>query len=197
MLPFSTAFVAANGTLLTAFSARFFNVAAIALWIQGNRAVCPVSGPPLVASGCAGVTDALWQANQYAQCVMGAMANSYMGPCVRCQGAGSGSFYAYLGAVAGVSYLVKYNAGVLTVLNSNNPPFAPGDVIRIEAVGNTLSCFVNGAATISAVDATFPTGKGGIGGLPNGSDSAVVSLLTGNMSGPTSDGSGIWPMGAS
>lgn len=188
MLPFSTAFVAANGTLLPAFNAAFENVED-PIEIQGNAA------SPIGASGsCVAYADAGWLADQYSEMTVGIMSGDFIGVSVRCQAAGTGQFYAFLGTNSG-SGLYRFNVGFVTLV-AGGPAFSPGDIVRLEISGATLTGIINGVPVLTAGDATYGAGRGGLTGFPFGAPamSRANSFRAGNILAPAV-GAGAWPMG--
>ena len=62
------------------------------------------------------------------------------------------------------SYLLKYDGGPSVILASRpGSHFLPGDVVRIEARGSTLRCFLNGVLILTATHSALTGGAVGVG----------------------------------
>ena len=185
-------FIAANGTLLTAFNPSFFDVDG-PMWVQNNGAVGSVGG----ATSITGVASGAWQPDQYAQGIVSLLdplTVGYVGYAVRCGAAGSGNGIAYLSTVApGNSFMLRYVAGVFSILGTG-AAWASGDFIRIDAVGNVFTPWRNGVvADIGpVVDGTYATGVGAVAGFRDDPLSLLGDFETGNVG---AGAPSIWPLG--
>jgi hypothetical protein len=71
-------------------------------------------------------------------------------------------------------YIVADIAGGNTVVHKTNPEaqltsastaWAPGDVMKVTAVGHTIQVFRNGALVASVIDGTYTSGRVGFSGV--------------------------------
>lgn len=99
--------------------------------------------------------------DQYAQLVL-ADTTAYAGVVVR------GSLSAYTGYVAVAagtdSAISKFVAGTPTAVATGGPPFANGDVLRLEISGSTLTLKKNGVVVLTGTDSSISSGYAGIAG---------------------------------
>jgi len=58
----------------------------------------------------------------------------------------------------GTIYIREHTAGTVTTLNTASYTATSGDVIRMSAVGTSLSCDVNGTPTVTATDGSITSG---------------------------------------
>lgn len=105
------------------------------------------------------------QADQFAQ---GTRKGGYGGVVVRIPPAGLGGYYVKHDSYWNVLRVYRYNigGGSITQLGTYAwTNWAPGLVSRLEAVGNTLSVFINGTKIFEVSDPnnTWPTGGVGLG----------------------------------
>jgi len=175
-LPFSTSFVAPDGTLLTDFNPVFEDVQSF-MQIQGDAATSSVNG----VADCVAVNESFDDSHFAEVGVDNIVAGHYIGVAVRAQAAGSGSFYNYFGDSVG-SFLSKWVSGSFTVLATGGP-FAPGDVARLEADGATLTPLLNGLADIAPqTDSDLTGGRGALSAFGSSSfQSSAATFLTGNL----------------
>jgi hypothetical protein len=115
--------------------------------------------------------------DQYAQIVVRAVANGAAYAEVMLRSAGNaGTFSGYTFYTDGVNgaghtELAVFSAGTPTVLCNFSPaaPFANGDVLRAEIVGNVITCYKNGVVLVpstggtSVTNATLASGSAGLG----------------------------------
>lgn len=183
-LPATDAFTAANGTVLTTYSASWTNN-------NGTFAINTNSVHP--NSGVADDAAAHWNADvfsndQYSQGTIVALgATIYIGVSVRCH-ASAFTFYQFNSDSADGCYLDKYVAGVYTQLGSTGGVFAVSDVIYLQASGTTLTPKKNGSTVVTPgaqTDSAITSGSAGIGGAGNGSTSRLDSWEGGNLGGAT------------
>jgi uncharacterized protein YjdB len=119
---------------------------------------------------------AFWSANtfsndQYSQAtITGGLSggSQYVQIIVRATGTGDGRYSNYLfytdGASGGGHTEVAKNInGAQTTFRSFAVTFATGDIIKISAVGTTITCYKNGVAIGSVTDSSLPGGSPGIG----------------------------------
>lgn len=147
----------------------------------GSNWTTVTSMDPLAVAGneCIGTNSgshnvAYWSANsfdddQFSEMTVGAAAvgpgTTYWGPVVRAQ-VGAQSFYVmYVNNSAVGVTIYRWQAGSATQIDGGGvaPTVAtPGDVLRLEIVGNALTAYVNGVARATATDSTFASGYPGI-----------------------------------
>ena len=119
---------------------------------------------------------AFWSGNtfnndQYSQVrITSGLASSYqyVTIIVRASGKGEGLYNGYLFytdglAGAGHTEVAKNINGSQITLRSFPTTFASGDVIKIDAVGATITCYKNGVAVGSITDTSLPSGAAGVG----------------------------------
>jgi hypothetical protein len=102
----------------------------------------------------------VFPADQYSEAVIGTLVNinNYIGPGIRWSAANNTTGYLVLvGLGTNNAFLQKYIAGASTQLG---PTFtgAPGDRIRLSAVGNVLTVTQNGIVVITVTDSAIATG---------------------------------------
>lgn len=89
--------------------------------------------------------------------------NEAVGVCVRVNSSGSG-YCATFYIANNQAYIVNMVAGVFTgVVIADGTSWTPGDVMRLEVVGTTLTLKRNGTTTASQADSTYTAGQYGIG----------------------------------
>ena len=106
-------------------------------------------------------------------------ASSALGPAVRVQASSEG-YYTLTAAGSQIALEVQ-SAGVNTPLGTFNHQVAPGDILRLEVQGTTLTGKLNGATIITANDSSFASGSAGIAALNTTSPSAGNDWSGGNM----------------
>jgi uncharacterized protein YjdB len=119
---------------------------------------------------------AFWSGNtfgndQYSQAriTSGLVSGSqYVQITVRAKGRGDGIYSNYLfytDGVAGANHteVAKNINGTQITIRSFPVGFAAGDVIKIAAVGTTITCYKNGVALGSITDTSLPSGSPGVG----------------------------------
>lgn len=100
---------------------------------------------------------------------------STFGPVVRHDGSTVGNFYMLRRTSGTQLSLYKNIAGATTLMTTVNITLAVNDVMRIEAIGNTINGYINGVLVSTTTDSARPTG-------------AYCGLrVTGNTSGGTWD----------
>jgi uncharacterized protein YjdB len=92
---------------------------------------------------------------------------------VRASGKGDAVYRNYLfytdgAAGAGHTEVAKNINGTQTTFKSFATTFAAGDIIKIDAVGSRITCYKNGVAIGSVVDASITAGAPGVGVYGNG-----------------------------
>lgn len=187
-LPASDNFVAANGTALTTYSANWTAVKNT-FTIQSNSLQCGTGGDYCFAT---------WNADsfpndQYSQVTISAVVpSSYVGPTVR---GTTSSFTGYICIAESSSSLqiqrISAGAFAATVGSVYTGAIAPGDVIRLEVTGTTLTCKQNGVTRASGTDATIASGSAGVAAFNNGI-SRQTTWSAGSLStGPTISNSAV------
>jgi uncharacterized protein YjdB len=131
-----------------------------------------------LARGSIGAKDlfAFWSANnfnndQYSQVrITGGLSSGsqYVQIIVRASGTGDGAYRNYLfytDGVAGAGHteVAKNINGSQITIRSFATTFAAGDIIKISAVGTTITCYKNGVALGSITDSSLPSGSAGVG----------------------------------
>lgn len=181
MILYSSSFVAADNTLLTDFDSRFHDII-MPMWIQGNRAIGSVDGNNLTA-----LTGITFNDDHWAEGVVGESDAGeflvYFGVAVRCGAPDSGNGYVYIASGAAGSYLLRYDSGTYTVLASDSQLIAPADVMRLEAVGNVITPYLNGVpATMGFVtDSTYGSGASGLGSFRQSTIVGLSSFSAGDF----------------
>lgn len=176
----SDSFPYANGNLHTAN----------ANWVFGANTF-QVSANKVFASSAsvssAFRSDQVWPADQYSETTMvigGTAATQNGGPAVRVA-AGATTFYGVQCASATFA-LIKEVAGVLTSLGTNAVFPVTGDVIRIQAVGNSLTVFKNGVAVsgmTNITDNSIASGSAGLWGVGNATTNGYSTWAGGSVKG--------------
>lgn len=111
-------------------------------------------------------------------------AGSYFGVNLRWAASGTANGYTCLITPGGTIYLSKWSAGVLSFPGGLfSYVGASGDVVRFEAVGASLSCYVNGILRASAVDSDFTSGSAGVEAYANSvaGDVVIDTFSAGNF----------------
>jgi hypothetical protein len=105
----------------------------------------------------------IFPSDQYSEMSFSAFGSAGVdGPAVRITGAGNGYMGLY-SASASTLYIDKIAAGNAAGLGSlGGVTLSPGDVLRLEVVGSTLTLKVNGVTKLSASDSTFLYGSAGM-----------------------------------
>lgn len=128
-----------NGTLLTTHS---INWTATYNNLQINSNECGPQGGG--ESACEWNAES-FSGDQFGEATVSANTSSGsrdVGPAVRCQGVGSGSYYGFYGYNV-ESFLFRMNEGTFTELSSFGD-FDLNDVVRIEMIGSTVQGMING-----------------------------------------------------
>lgn len=142
--------------------------------------------------------------NQYSEITISALTDgsSFMAPGVRMSGAavgGSGNTNGYIGLAIGptgsasTAFITKFVNGTQTNITSVAATFQIGDVIRISAVGTTITMFQNGTQILQTTDAAVTSGFPGFFiASSTGVTNAQISLWAGGGVGiPTTFSSGL------
>lgn len=175
MSDYSTTFIGPDGTLLTAFAARFFAVTNN-LVLNANLACGFSAGAQVDQVGVTGN----WSPNQFAEGTVGALGGvSYCGLSLRNGTPGSGNGYWWSGTV-GVSYFGYNVAGVFTTL-ATVAAFAPTDFIRMEGDEGNINLLINGASVGIWADATYANGSPGLCGFRNDLASGMQDFRCGDL----------------
>lgn len=98
--------------------------------------------------------------DQYAKAVVGGSTGGYHAAVARIDTA-SETYYAAFWT-GGTGYILKYIAGVQTVLNSTSSTLATNDVTEIRCIGTTITSWLNGAQLLTATDSAIASGRFGI-----------------------------------
>ncbi len=103
--------------------------------------------------------------DQFSQITIGAVggSTSTLGPAVRMQN--SGENYYMLAAIGTTVNLQVESAGANSTIGVYNHQIVPGDVLRLEVQGTTLTAKLNGTTILTETDSTFASGSAGIAGL--------------------------------
>jgi hypothetical protein len=164
-LPATDAFTAADGTVLTTYSANWSNNDG-GFDIKSNS-VCPNDS---------GESGAFWNAdsfnnNQYAKITRTALESGiWLGAGVRMAGAGTATYYAYYCSTSAQSdYLYKFVAGSDTELDRQSGEFTTNDIIELRVDGTTLTPRKNGSTSTmgAATDSSISSGYAGLGSYQN------------------------------
>lgn len=162
-LPATATFTGTDNQELTAANANFTSVTgAMAIW--HNR----VSGNTSNNESCYRWNADTFNNDQYAQIVVteDLEAANFIGGSVRCQ-SGSAGYYSYYEDLTN-RYFFKMVTGTYTDLVAPKTGVTNNlnDVLRIEAQGNLISAFLNGAADsgFSVTDNSHASGSGGVSG---------------------------------
>lgn len=122
-------------------------------------------------TGFAYRTDTTWQADQYSEVtavVATSSATQNCGPAVRVSTSADNAYCIQF--ANNLFQISKCVAGTFTPLATSGSFPVTGDVIRLQVVGNVLTCFKNGTAVTgltNIVDNTFASGQAGIFGAGN------------------------------
>lgn len=193
MLPFSDSFTGPDGQALTVHNAGYVNVVGLAE-LFSNAAV----GTILIDRTVTAWAGDVFQADQYAQGLLaGPGGAGRAGVAVRCGGAGSNTFYAFYNYIAGpFTRLIKVVAGVGVGLAAPGPVAAPGDVLRLEVSGNTLTPYVNGVVSPIGpiVDVDIVAGTGGVYFFDDDPDDRLEDFITGDLN-PIVVSPSLYPLG--
>jgi hypothetical protein len=95
--------------------------------------------------------------------VLNTDANKCVGPIVRAQAAADTFYAARCLGPAGASAVLKLHktvAGVGAELTSATVTINVNDTVKLEIVGNTLTCYVNGVSRATTNDSAIPSGGG-------------------------------------
>jgi len=109
-------------------------------------------------------------------------ATSALGPAVRVQSSGENCYA--LAAVGATIQLQVESSGVNSSLASYAYQVVPGDVLRLEVQGTTLTAKLNGKAIITATNSAFTSGAVGILALNTSSPSTGDDWIGGPISLP-------------
>lgn len=144
-----------------------------------------------VRGGGAGRQGSLWSADtfgndQYAQLVIATNNANYAGVILRGSVDGAG-YYLSVGAYGAAYYIEKCTAAdVCSTLNTGNPSWTPGDLLRCEVSGSSstlLQCFQNGALFASYTDSASPILSGFAGLAGYNPDAEADNWEAGNLGG--------------
>lgn len=170
-----------NATVVTASYTEAFTGTAGALsgsWTQQRTSGTINRTGGGLGRGSIGSKDlfAFWSANtfnndQYSQVrITGGLSSGaqYVQIIVRASGTGDGVYRNYLFytdgmAGAGHTEVAKNINGSQTTIRSFPTTFAAGDVMKISAVGTTITCYKNDVALGSITDSSLPGGSAGVG----------------------------------
>jgi hypothetical protein len=154
------AFTASDSTAITTYDSNW-------TLLNGNFAINTNEVHSNTAS-----TDTLarWTAgsfndNQYAEITLSALtSDGHIGVTVRSQ---EGAFSGY-GAYASSQEvkIMEWNAGTPTT-HYTGAAYSPGDVLRLEISGTTLTLKKNGSMVTTVSDSTYSTGRPGLSGYSN------------------------------
>jgi hypothetical protein len=123
-----------------------------------------------------------YPADQWAEITVGgglSVGNNYAEALVRASGSG-GTFQGYSfntdgGSGALHTVITKWSAGAGADITNFATTFTTGDKLRVEIVGNTLTCYKNGVNLGSFTDSTSPISSGAPGcGVYNASGNTVL-----------------------
>lgn len=182
-LPATDAFVAANGTALTAYSANW--TVSQGTWdIQGNSAHTTIAG----ASG--GVTQAayglaFWNADTFggdqSSSVKMTTSNTgtgYFGPAVRVTAGGNGYMCICNGGSVIIDKMVSGTTSFIGLQGSLS--VIAGDTVTLTARGTALNCYVNGILKLTRTDSSI--GAAGSAGIATyGSDASGTAFRGDNF----------------
>lgn len=113
-------------------------------------------------------TAMTWPDDQYSEITVGTLTGGavFVGAGVRMNP--TGNFYGFVGiAGTNTAYIQRYSGGGGTTLTSTTVTINPGDVMRLEIRGTTLTAYLNGTVVMTTTDATYATGNPGIAGFNN------------------------------
>jgi hypothetical protein len=185
-LPATDAFTAANGTALTTYSAQWAYQSDAAFEIRSNGV-----SPQITAGSLEG--GAYWIADtpsddQYAEVTIGGVGGvAAIGPAVRVSTSADTRYGLYTDGSG--TFLFKVVAGTFIQLGSNGGSCSPGDVLRLEVSGTTLTAKKNGSP-ITAIaaggqwtDSSIANGQIGITGYGEDDLTYATSWEGGNLGG--------------
>lgn len=120
--------------------------------------------------------------DHYSECTISTSAYQVMGPAVRMQ-SGSSDCYFLFASVGGTTVAIGYmlNKAYNSTLASFNVGFANGALLRLQAVGSTLTAFVDGNNVGNVTDTNLASGypglhnASGVGSLDNWQADDVAS----------------------
>lgn len=121
----------------------------------------------VVVDGAASRAGAYYSAvafttDQFAQANITA-ANSIIGVCVRMNAAPPLQGYCLISG-SNLFDILKINGGVTTILAAGAPNVANNSIIKISAIGSTITGYLNGVQVYQVTDTALPTGNPGIYG---------------------------------
>jgi hypothetical protein len=165
-LPASDTFTAADGTLLTTYSANWVNNRQT-FKISSNRAGCAGSGEGMCHWGADTFAN-----DQYAQATLTSLGTSgnWIGVSVRCNTSTADGYGLYVATSSGQSdYVYKLVSGTATTIDSAAGSYAVNDVVRLEVTSTTLTPKKNGSthAMGTSTDSSFSAGYAGLAGYNN------------------------------
>mgnify|MGYP001609199059 CR=1 FL=1 len=118
--------------------------------------------------------------DQYAEMVLSALSSgNYIGVAVRTQNGAHSGYGAYSDSGTNVK-IVKWVTGTPTDLYTG-AVFSPGNIIRLEISGTSLTLKKNGVTVTSTTDATFSSGLPGIVGKGNSTLSRGDNFYAGSI----------------
>lgn len=141
----------------------------------------------LVEATTTGRNGAFWNANafnadQYSEITIAGTAGA-IAPTVRCSTAGGENGYeAYFSGTfgsAGTMFFQRSVAGAVTNVSNVAATISVGDVVRIQAVGTTITIYKNGVIILTAQDTNLTSGSPGIFTQSNPITNAQASLWAG------------------
>lgn len=176
MLPFSSDFIAADGTLVTAFDPAFYSIQGD-LQIVSNAAIGNGAG----AIDMVGIAES-FDPDQFVEAtlIQVDLMDAYVGVCVRGQAASSGNGYYWI--ANGTTYFFGIlAAGGFTNLDTGAVSFVDGSILRMEAEGGNISYWVDSVLLNTVADSTYAAGVAGLAAFLNVHCWGISHILAGNL----------------
>ncbi len=179
-LPASDAFTDSNGTALTAHSAGGIT------WVN-NNGVFQINTNAAVSNSINADTmvhDATntYNADHWSSVVLaGTISADNHGPTVRVATSAHTGYVYY--AWTGRRDLYQIIAGSFTLLDSDTTSPVMGQTFRIEIVGTSITCKVDGSTTVTKTDTGITTGSAGIAGYNNATGFRLDDFAADNIGG--------------
>jgi hypothetical protein len=147
--------------------------------ISANRATCC---PTVAGDESTAVWEDMFAPDQFSQITTLGVADRQLGAVVR--GSTTEATLYFCGKDANDFSgpdlrIVRFIQLVAVELASSPTPLAAGDVVRLEIVGDALTCSVNGNPVLTATDATITSGRTGFFVLSAAADGAAVDDWSG------------------
>ncbi|OGI65149.1 hypothetical protein A3A95_04190 [Candidatus Nomurabacteria bacterium RIFCSPLOWO2_01_FULL_39_18] len=179
------AFTGSDATALTTYDSNWA--------LLGGSSAFAINTNAIHSNASATDTMAKWNIgsfndNQYIEITLGALASGgYIGGGVRLQSDQSG-YGAYSDSNTAVK-IIEWNAGTPTT-HYTGTAFSPGDVLRLEISGTNLTLKQNGTTVTNVSDSTYSSGRPGLVGYGNLTDTRGDDFYAGSLSSQGGGGGG-------